>query len=60
VRHFRRFAEQGLNFLLGQLGFDVQVFVASGTGYLEELAFPDSRTEILLTCDLTEGPHDQP
>jgi glutamine synthetase len=43
VRHFRRFAETGLNFLLGQLGFDVQAFVAPGTGYLEELGFPDSR-----------------
>ncbi|RME50986.1 MAG: glutamine synthetase [Caldilineae bacterium] len=42
-RHFRRFAQRGLNFLLGQLGFDVQGFVASGTGYLEELGFPDSR-----------------
>ncbi len=43
VRHFRRFAEEGLNFLLGQLGFDVQAGVAPGTGYLEELGFPDSR-----------------
>jgi glutamine synthetase len=43
VRHFRRFAEKGLNFLLGQLGFDVQAGVAPGTGYLEELGFPDSR-----------------
>ncbi len=43
VRHFRRFAEKGLNFLLGQLGFDVQASVAPGTGYLEELGFPDSR-----------------
>lgn len=43
VRHFRRFAEAGLNFLLGQLGFDVQAGVAPGTGYLEELGFPDSR-----------------
>lgn len=42
VRHFRRFAEEGLNFLLGQLGFDVQANVAAGTGYLEELGFPDS------------------
>ncbi len=42
VRHFRRFAETGLNFLLGQLGFDVQAFVAPGTGYLEERGFPDS------------------
>lgn len=43
ARHFRRFAEDGLNFLLGQLGFDVQAGVAPGTGYLEELGFPDSR-----------------
>jgi len=43
VRHFRHFAEGGLNFLLGQLGFDVQAGVAPGTGYLEELGFPDSR-----------------
>ena len=43
VRHVRDFAERGLNFLLGQLGFDVQAGVAPGTGYLEELGFPDSR-----------------
>src|SRR5215813_2881363 len=43
VPHVRDFAENGLNFLLGQLGFDVQAGVASGTGYLEELGFPDSR-----------------
>src|SRR5919206_2439009 len=43
VRHVRDFAEDGLNFLLGQLGFDVQAGVAPGTGYLEELGFPDSR-----------------
>lgn len=43
TRHFRHFAEGGLNFLLGQLGFDVQGFVAPNTGYLEELGFPDSR-----------------
>ncbi|HBY95845.1 MAG: glutamine synthetase family protein [Ardenticatenaceae bacterium] len=43
ARHFERFAEQGLNFLLGQLGFDAQAGVAPGTGYLEELGFPDSR-----------------
>ncbi len=42
ARHFRRFAEKGLNFLLGQLGFDVQAGVAPGTGYLEEMGFPDS------------------
>ncbi len=43
IRHFRQFASQGLNFLLGQLGFDVQAGVAPGTGYLEERGFPDSR-----------------
>lgn len=43
VRHFRPFAEKGLNFLLGQLGLDAQAGVASGTGYLAELGFPDSR-----------------
>ena len=43
ARHVRDFAENGLNFLLGQLGFDVQAGVAPGTGYLEELGFPDSR-----------------
>src|SRR5512133_399098 len=43
VIHMRDFAENGLNFLLGQLGFDVQAGVAPGTGYLEELGFPDSR-----------------
>lgn len=42
ARHVRDFAEGGLNFLLGQLGFDVQAGVAPGTGYLEELGFPDS------------------
>lgn len=43
TRHFERFAASGLNFLLGQLGFDVQSGVAPGTGYLEDLGFPDSR-----------------
>ncbi len=43
VRHFRYFATHGLNFLLGQLGFDVQSGVAPNTGYLEERGFPDSR-----------------
>jgi glutamine synthetase len=43
VPHVREFAEGGLNFLLGQLGFDAQAGVAPGTGYLEELGFPDSR-----------------
>ena len=42
VKHFEYFANHGLNFLLGQLGFDAQAFVAAGTGYLEELGFPDS------------------
>src|SRR5919206_507393 len=43
VNHVVEFAQEGLNFLLGQLGFDVQAGVAPGTGYLEELGFPDSR-----------------
>jgi glutamine synthetase len=43
ARHVARFAEDGLNFLLGQLGLDAQAGVAPGTGYLEELGFPDSR-----------------
>jgi glutamine synthetase len=43
ARHFRHFASHGLNFLLGQLGFDVQGGVAPNTGYLEERGFPDSR-----------------
>jgi glutamine synthetase len=43
VNHVPDFAEDGLNFLLGQLGFDAQAGVAPGTGYLEELGFPDSR-----------------
>jgi len=43
VRHVRDFTENGLNFLLGQLGFDAQAGVAPGSGYLEELGFPDSR-----------------
>src|SRR3954451_10851931 len=42
-QHFEYFAQNGLNFLLGQLGLDVQANVAPGTGYLEELGFPDSR-----------------
>jgi glutamine synthetase len=40
--HLEYFANNGVNFLLGQLGFDVQAVVAPGTGYLEELGFPDS------------------
>jgi len=43
TRHFAEFAERGLNFILGQLGFDAQGGVALGTGYLEDLGFPDSR-----------------
>jgi glutamine synthetase len=43
LRHFESFAQNGLNFLLGQLGLDAQAYVAPGTGYLEELGFPDSR-----------------
>lgn len=43
TRHLYHFAQNGLNFLLGQLGFDVQSGVAPGTGYLEERGFPDSR-----------------
>jgi glutamine synthetase len=43
ARHFERFANTGVNFLLGQLGFDAQAMVAPGTGYLEELGFPDSQ-----------------
>ncbi len=43
IRHLPHFAKNGLNFLLGQLGFDVQGGVAPGTGYLEERGFPDSR-----------------
>jgi len=43
TRHFPHFALNGLNFLLGHLGFDVQSGVAPGSGYLEDLGFPDSR-----------------
>jgi glutamine synthetase len=43
AKHLERFAQDGLNFLLGQLGFDAQSGVAPGTGYLEEMGFPDSR-----------------
>lgn len=42
ARHFRHYAEQGLNFLGGLLGLDLQGRVASGTGYLEERNFADS------------------
>src|SRR5215831_19309684 len=41
-RHFERFATEGLNFLGGLLGLDLQGGVASGTGYLEERNFADS------------------
>lgn len=40
--HVASFARNGLNFLLGHLGFDAQGRVAPGTGVLEELGFPDS------------------
>jgi glutamine synthetase len=43
LRHLEHFASNGLNFLLGHLGFDVQSGVALGSGYLEDLGFPDSR-----------------
>src|ERR1043165_4483431 len=43
ARHVESFARGGLNFLLGQLGFDAQAGVAPGTGYLEDRAFPDSQ-----------------
>jgi glutamine synthetase len=43
ARHVRSFAEGGLNFVLGVLGFDAQFVPATGTGYLEEVGFPDSR-----------------
>src|SRR6266511_3471551 len=43
ARHVAAFAHDGLNFLLGQLGFDAQGGVAPGTGYLEERGFPDSK-----------------
>jgi glutamine synthetase len=41
VRHFRRFAEHGLNFFGGLLGLDLQSGVASGTGYMDERNFAD-------------------
>ncbi|HYY78535.1 MAG TPA: glutamine synthetase family protein [Actinomycetes bacterium] len=43
ARHVAAFARDGLNFLLGQLGFDAQAGVALGTPYLEARGFPDSR-----------------
>ncbi len=42
IRHFRHFAETGLNFLGGLLGLDLQGGVALGTGYLEDRQFADS------------------
>ena len=41
-RHFEHFARDGLNFLGGLLGLDLQGGVPSGTGYLEERNFADS------------------
>src|SRR6266496_2325937 len=43
AKHVESFARGGLNFLLGQLGFDAQAGVAPGTGYLEDRGFPDSK-----------------
>jgi glutamine synthetase len=43
ARHLRHFTENGLNFILGLLGFDAQSGVAPGTGYLEEVGFTDAR-----------------
>ena len=40
-RHFRHFADHGLNFLGGLLGLDLQAGVPPGTGYLEERNFAD-------------------
>ncbi|MFN8565577.1 MAG: glutamine synthetase, partial [Anaerolineae bacterium] len=59
TRHFVRFATSGLNFLLGHLGFDVQSGVAPGSGYLEDLGFPDSRIfpdlDTLVTIPWADG-----
>lgn len=41
VRHFRHFAEEGLNFFGGLLGLDLQGGVAPGTGYMDERRFAD-------------------
>jgi glutamine synthetase len=41
VRHFDRFAREGLNFFGGLLGLDVQAGVPAGTGYMEERHFAD-------------------
>ncbi len=43
AKHVEFFSRGGLNFLLGQLGFDAQAGVAPGTGYLEDRGFPDSK-----------------
>src|SRR5262245_21923256 len=43
IEHVRGFAQGGLNFALGHLGFTVQTDLAPNTGYLEEEGFPDSR-----------------
>lgn len=48
ARHFRRFAEEGLNFFGGLLGLDLQAGVAPGTGYMDERRFQDQ----LLRADL--------
>jgi len=42
VGHVRRFAEGGLNFALGHLGFSVQTDLTPNTGYLEETGFADA------------------
>jgi glutamine synthetase len=49
VAHARDFAADGLNFVLGHLGFSVQTDLAPNTGYLEELGFADSRIHPDLT-----------
>src|SRR5579859_5718200 len=41
VRHFQRYAENGLNFFGGLLGLDLQAGVAMGTGYMDERRFAD-------------------
>jgi glutamine synthetase len=42
VKHFERFAKQGLNFPLPALGLDVQGDTAPNTGYLEEIVYGDA------------------
>src|SRR5512143_4050340 len=44
VRHLRHFAEHGLNFLLGHLGFDVQAAAAPTRASLAEMRSPASRS----------------